>query len=176
MLLIPATSRVARTAIVPPVLCVPAAICSAPAKAAATRAVKTASRVSVMTEGGLASGAPSIPLTIKSFTNGSGQTSSQPTICGTTQPGAKVTISIVSDGISGEVVADGNGRFCWKPDKPLSAGEKDLLVVATKDDGQGQVTQKFTVITGRGFSWGWIIVILVVVAIIFGGYVYYKSL
>lgn len=133
--------------------------------------------ISPTPEGGLASGGPSIPLTIKSFTNGSGQTSAQPTICGTTEPGAKATISIVSDGVSGEVIADSAGRFCWKPDKPLSAGEKNLLVVATKDDSQGQVTQKFTVVPGRGgFSFGWIILILVLVAIAFGGYVYYKSL
>lgn len=97
-------------------------------------------------------------------------------ISGTTEPGAKVTISIVTDGISGEVIADDNGRWSWQPEKPLTAGEKDLLVVARKDGGQGQVAQKFTVVGGGGFSFGWIILILVLVAVSFGGYVYYKSL
>jgi hypothetical protein len=117
-------------------------------------------------------------LTVKSFTNGSGQTNSRPVISGTTEPGAKVTITVVNDGVSGEVIADSNGRFSWRPDKALSAGEKDLLIVARKDDGQGQVTQKFTVVAGGGFrfGFGWIILILVIVAIGFGGYVYYKSL
>ncbi len=124
----------------------------------------------------MASGGPSIALSVKSFTNGSGQTNSRPVISGTTEPGAKVTISIVTDGVSGEVIADSNGRWSWRPDKPLPAGEKDLLVVATKGGGQGQVAQKFTVVAGRGFSFGWIILILVIVAIAFGGYVYYKSL
>ena len=133
--------------------------------------------VSPTPEPGLAGGGPTIVLTVKSFTNGSGQTNGRPVISGTTEPGAKVTISILTDGISGEVIADGNGRWSWRPEKPLSAGEKDLLVVARKGDGQGQVAQKFTVVAGRGgFSFGWIILILVIVAVAFGGYVYYKSL
>lgn len=133
--------------------------------------------VSPTPEGGLATGGPTIVLTVKSFTNGSGQTNDRPIIAGTTEPGAKVTITIVTDGISGEVVADANGRWSWQPAKALSAGEKDLLVVARKGDGQGQVTQKFTVVAGRGgFSFGWIVLILVLVAVAFGGYVYYKSL
>jgi hypothetical protein len=129
-------------------------------------------------EGGLAGGGPTIALTVKSFTNGSGQTKDRPTISGTTEPGAKVTISIVTDGISGEVIADSNGRWSWTPEKPLTAGKKDLLVVATKENGQGQVSQSFTVVAGSGFkiSFGWIILLLVIIALSFGGYVYYKSL
>lgn len=135
------------------------------------------SLISPTPEGGLATGGPAIPLTVKSFTNGKGQTNDQPTISGTTAPGAKVTISVLTDGISGEVIADGNGRWSWRPDTELSPGKKDLLVVATKDDGQGQVTQSFTVVASRrGIGWGWIIVALILVAGVAGGYVYYKSL
>jgi hypothetical protein len=134
--------------------------------------------VSPTPEGGLATGGPAIALTVKSFTNGSGQTGNRPVISGTTVPGAKVTITVVTDGVSGEVIADSNGRWSWQPEKPLTAGEKDLLVVSRKDDGQGQVAQKFTVVAGAGFkfSFGWIILILVIIAVGFGGYVYYKSL
>lgn len=132
--------------------------------------------VSPTPEGGLASGGPSLPLTITSFTNSSGQAGARPVFSGTTTPGAKVTVTVLPDGVSGEVVADANGRWKWQPEKPLSAGEKDLLVVARKDGGQGQVTQKFAVVAGRGFSFGWIILILVIVAVGFGAYVYYKSL
>jgi large repetitive protein len=114
---------------------------------------------------------------MKSFTNSSGQASSKPVFSGTTEPGAKVTVSVVADGVRGEVIADANGRWSWTPEKPLTPGEKDVLVIATKDGSQGQVSQKFTVVaTGGGFSWGWIVLILVLVAVAFGGYVYYKSL
>ncbi len=132
--------------------------------------------ISPTPEGGLSTGGPSIPLTLTSFTNSSGQAGARPLFSGTTAPDAKVTITVVNDGVSGEVVADANGRWKWQPDKPLTAGAKDLLVVSRKDDGQGQVTQKFTVVAGRGFSFGWIILILVIAAIGFGAYVYYKSL
>jgi hypothetical protein len=129
-------------------------------------------------EPGLTGGGPSIALTVKSFANANGQTNDRPTITGTTVPGAKVVISIQPDGVSGEVIADANGKWSWRPDKPLSAGKKDILVVATKDNGQGQVAQSFTVVEGSGFriSFGWIVLILVLIALAFGGYVYYKSL
>lgn len=92
-------------------------------------------------------------------------------------PGAKVTVSILPDGVSGEVVADANGKWSWRPEKPLSGGKKDILVVSRKDDGQGQVNQSFTVPESKsGFSFGWVILILVIVALGFGAYVYYKSL
>lgn len=132
--------------------------------------------VSPTPEGGLASGGPTLPLTITSFTNSSGQASARPLFSGTTVPGAKVTITVLPDGVSGEVTADANGRWKWQPEKPLTAGQKDLLIVSRKDGGQGQVTQKFTAVAGRSFSFGWIIVILVIVAVGFGAYVYYKSL
>ena len=133
--------------------------------------------VSPTPEPGFGGGGPTIPLSVKSFTNDSGQTGPRPTFSGTTEPGAKVTVTVHPDGVSAEVVADGSGRWSWTPEEPLSAGKKDLLVVARKGDSQGQITQPFTVVAGRGgFSWGWIILILVIVAVGFGGYVYYKSL
>lgn len=93
-----------------------------------------------------------------------------------TAPGARVTVSVFPDGVTGDVTADGSGKWCWRPMKSLSPGAKSLLVVAKNADGQGQVAQTFTVVTSSGgFSAGWILLILILVALGFGGYVYYKS-
>jgi len=100
-----------------------------------------------------------------------------PTITGLTEPGATVTVSIFPDGVSGTVVADASGRWSWRSTKTLSPGAKSLLVVAKNAaGGQGQVNQSFTVAQGKaGSPGGLIILILVVVGLGFGGYVYYKS-
>jgi hypothetical protein len=118
-----------------------------------------------------------INLTVSSFVDGNGQTNDRPYICGMSEPGAQVTISVFPDGVNGDVTADTSGKWCWRPAKGLSAGKKNLLVVAKKADGQGQIALTFTVVASaaRGFSWGWIIAILIVASIGFGGYVYYKS-
>jgi hypothetical protein len=127
------------------------------------------------TETGLGGGRQ-VALTVSSFTNDKGVAASTPTITGLTEPGATVTISIFPDGVSGTVTADASGRYSWRSTKTLSAGQKSLLVVAHKDDGQGQVSQAFTVVAKAGVNpWGIVILILVVVALAFGGYVYYKS-
>ena len=119
-----------------------------------------------------------IVLSVSTFTNGKGETNDTPTISGISEPGATIDISILPDGVNGEVIADSAGKWTWRPTKPLTAGKKDLLVVAKLADGQGQVKQSFTVIASAkgGFGWGWIILIMVLVAVGFGAYVYYKSL
>jgi len=117
-----------------------------------------------------------VVLTVSSFTNSAGVAANPPTITGLTEPGASVTISIFPDGVSGTVTADASGRWSWRATKTLSAGQKNLLVVAQKDNGQGQVSQAFTVAAGRGGSpWGTIILILLLAAVGFGGYTYYRS-
>lgn len=47
--------------------------------------------------------------------------------------------------------------------------------MATKDGAQGQVTKTFTVVGGGGFNFGFVILIMVLAAVGFGGYVFYKS-
>ncbi len=118
-----------------------------------------------------------IVLTVSSFTDKNGLTNDKPTICGKSEPGAKVTVSIFPDGVSGVTTADTVGNWCWKPDKKLSAGAKDVSVVAQKDDGQGSVKQSFTVVASKPFNWwGLVIFLMVIIAIGFGGYVYYNSM
>ena len=122
-------------------------------------------------------GQRNVILTVSSFTDSKGNSNNKPNICGLTEPGATVDISVLPDGASGEVTADDSGKWCWQPTTALSAGQKDLLVVAKKSDGQGQVKQSFTVAAAKAASpWGWIILILILIAVGFGGYVYYKSL
>lgn len=128
------------------------------------------------TESGLGS-TQQVALTVSSFTDDKGVASSDPTITGLTESGALVTISIFPDGVSGTVTADASGRWSWKSTKTLTPGTKSLLVVAKNADGsQGQVNRTFTVTAAKGGNpWGILVLILVIAAIGFGGYVYYKS-
>lgn len=114
-------------------------------------------------------------LTVAQFTNSQGQTGNQPTISGTSEPEAKITITISPDGVGGEAWADKNGRWVFRVPKKLSPGEKTILVVATKDGKQGSVTQPFTVKGGGGISFGSILAIMIITALAAGGYVVYKS-
>jgi hypothetical protein len=117
-----------------------------------------------------------LPLTVGSFTDSKSQTNEQPTFSGTSLPDAKVTVTIYPDGVGGEVFADKNGKWTFRPTQKLTPGPKNLLVVATKDNAQGQVTKQFTVVKGAGFSvFGVILLIMVLIAVGFGVYVYIKS-
>jgi len=120
-------------------------------------------------------GGRQIVLTVSSFTNDSGQTGPTPTLTGLTEPGAKVTISIFPDGVFGEVTADSSGRWSWRSPKALTAGKKDLLVIAKKDDGQGQVSQSFTAVAGGGGISNSLLIVLLVLGLGVGGYLYFKS-
>lgn len=118
-----------------------------------------------------------IVLSMSSFTDKNGNTNDKPTFTGITEPGATVTISIFPDGVNGTVTADTSGRWTWKPTKALSPGKKDVVVVSKKDDGQGQVTQSFTAVAGPKVNWfSIVLVVMVVIAVGFGAFVYYKSL
>ena len=122
-------------------------------------------------------GQRNVILTVSNFTDSKGNSNNKPNICGFTEPGATVDVSILPDGVSGEVTADNSGKWCWQTTKELTGGKKDLLVVAKKSDGQGQVKQSFTAVaTKAGSPWGWIILLFILIAVGFGGYVYYKSL
>lgn len=123
--------------------------------------------------GGLALRA--LPLTVGSFTDSKGQTGANPTISGISEPDAKITITVYPDGIGGEVYADKNGKWTYKFTKKLTPGAKSILVVATKPDGQAQVSKTFTVVGGGGNPFGLILLILVLAAVGFGVYVYVKS-
>ncbi len=120
-------------------------------------------------------GGRQIVLTVSSFTSDEGLSGPTPTFTGLTEPGAKVTISIFPDGVFGEVTADSSGRWSWRTTKTLTAGKKDLLVVAKKDDGQGQVSQAFTVVAGSGGSFNTLLIVLVLLGVGVGGYFYFKS-
>jgi hypothetical protein len=118
-----------------------------------------------------------IVLTVSPFSDNAGRTGSRISVRGTTEPGAKVVVSVLPDGVNSEVLADASGKWQIRLNKALTAGEKTLVVTATKDDGVGRVKQPFTVVaTSGGIGLGWIVVILVIAALAFGGYVYYKSL
>lgn len=128
------------------------------------------------TESGLTS-TGAVAITVSSFTDSSGVAPATPTITGLTEPGALVTISIFPDGVTGTVTADSSGRWSWRSPKALTPGQKNLLVVAKNADGsQGQVSQTFTVAAAKaGSPWGIILILMIIIAIGFGGYVYYKS-
>jgi len=117
-----------------------------------------------------------LQLSIGNFTDKKQQTNLNPTIRGTAEPDSKVTITVYPDGIGGEVYADKSGKWSYTFTKKLSPGVKNLLVVATKPDGQAQESQQFTAVgSGGGFNFGWIILLMVLSAIGFGAYVYVKS-
>lgn len=117
----------------------------------------------------------SLPLTVGDFTDRKGQTGLNPTVSGITEPDAKVTVTVYPDGVGGEVIADKNGKWSYKFTKKLSPGNKNLLIIATKSDGQAQTSKQFTTVGSAGFNFGWIILIMVIAAVGFGAYVYVKS-
>lgn len=122
------------------------------------------------------SGGRKIVLTIGTFTDLNGVSSNQPFIYGSSEPGAHITVSILPDGFGGEIVANKVGNWSWKPEKALSPGSKTVAVVAKKDTGQGQLKQTFTVAAAKGGNpFGLVLLLMVLVALGFGGYVYYKS-
>lgn len=115
-------------------------------------------------------------LTVGGFTDSKSQTTQTPTISGTAEPDSKVTITVYPDGIGGEVYADKNGKWSFTFTKKLTPGPKSLLIVATKPDGQAQVSKEFTVVGGGGGNpFGIILLIMVLGAVGFGVYVYIKS-
>jgi hypothetical protein len=124
---------------------------------------------------GVSGGGRLLALTVGGFTDSKSQTGSQPTISGTSEPDAKISVTIYPDGVGAEVFADKNGKWSFRPTKKLTPGPKSILVVATKDGAQGQVTKQFTVVGGGGFNFGTLILIMVILAVGFGGYVFYKS-
>lgn len=118
----------------------------------------------------------SLPLTVGGFSDKKGQTGENPTISGLSEPDAKITVTVYPDGIGGEVYADKTGKWTYKFTKKLTPGAKSVLVVATKPDGQAQVNKTFTVVGGGGTNWfGVILVVMILVAVGFGVYVYVKS-
>ncbi len=118
----------------------------------------------------------SLPLTVGGFSDKKGQTGETPTISGVSEPDAKITITVYPDGVGGEVYADKTGKWTYKFTKKLSPGAKSVLVVATKPDGQAQVNKTFTVVGGGGTNWfGIVLLIMILVAVGFGAYVYIKS-
>jgi hypothetical protein len=115
-------------------------------------------------------------LTVGGFADNNHRTSDTPTVFGTAEPDSKVTVTVYPDGIGGEVYADKNGKWSYKFTKKLSPGAKNLLVVATKPDGQAQVAQQFTVVAGPSINpFGIVLVIMILAALGFGAYVYVKS-
>lgn len=118
----------------------------------------------------------SLPLTVGGFTDRKGQTGQRPTISGISEPDAKITITVYPDGIGGEVYADKNGKWTYTFTKKLSPGAKNVLIVATKPDGQAQTSKTFTVVGGGGPNWfGIALLAMIVTAVGFGAYVYIKS-
>lgn len=113
---------------------------------------------------------------MSTFTDRKGQTGSTPTVSGISEPDAKITITVYPDGFGGEVYADKTGKWSYKFTKKLSPGVKSMLIVATKADGQAQVTREFTVVGGgSGNPFGLILLLMIVIAVGFGAYVYVKS-
>lgn len=118
----------------------------------------------------------SLPLTVGGFADRKGQTGVTPTISGVSEPDAKITITVYPDGVGGEVYADKTGKWTYKFTKKLTPGPKTVLVVATKPDGQAQASKSFTVVGSSGGNpFGIILAIMIVAALGFGAYVYYKS-
>lgn len=117
-------------------------------------------------------------LTVGTFTDAKRQTTQTPTISGISEPDAKVTVTVYPDGIGGEVYADKTGKWSFTFTKKLNPGQKNLLVVATKPDGQAQASQQFTVVGSSGSGngiFGWILLLMILSAVGFGIYVYVKS-
>ncbi len=117
-----------------------------------------------------------LQLTVGSFTDGKQQTNQTPTISGTAEPDSKITVTVYPDGIGGEVYADKNGKWTFTFTKKLNPGAKNLLVVATKPDGQAQIAKQFTVVGGGSANpFGIILLVMILAAVGFGAYVYVKS-
>lgn len=69
----------------------------------------------------------------------SGQTTAgQPIFSGGAAPGAKITITIQSDLVTGTVYADAGGSWTWMPPSELGAGTHTATITAT--DSSGNVT------------------------------------
>lgn len=118
----------------------------------------------------------SLLLTVGGFADNNHRTNDTPTVFGTAEPDSKVTVTVYPDGIGGEVYADKNGKWSYKFTKKLTPGAKNLLVVATKPDGQAQVAQQFTVVAGPSINpFGIVLIIMILAALGFGAYVYVKS-
>jgi len=118
----------------------------------------------------------SLPLTVGGFTDKKGQTGQTPSISGVSEPDAKITITVYPDGVGGEVYADKNGKWTYKFTKKLTPGAKNVLIVATTPDGQAQTSKAFTVVGGSSTNWfGIVLLVMILVAVGFGAYVYIKS-
>lgn len=118
----------------------------------------------------------SLPLTVGGFTDKKGQTGQTPSISGVSEPDAKITITVYPDGVGGEVYADKNGKWTYKFTKKLTPGAKNVLIVATTPDGQAQTSKAFTVVGGSSTNWfGIVLLVMIIVAVGFGAYVYVKS-
>lgn len=126
--------------------------------------------------GAIGQGGTLLPLTVAAFTDVQGRANPLLVLSGTTEPGVKVVATVTPDNTSSETVADTSGRWSLQFKKKLSPGAKQLLVVAVKPNvGQGEHRQAFAVAGGGGISFGPILAVMILVALGFGGYVYFKQ-
>lgn len=71
---------------------------------------------------------------------------SQPLFKGTASPGSNVKITIHSDEVQTQVIADNWGSWSYRPKSPLSPGEHTISITAQDEFGLLKtITQKFTV-------------------------------
>lgn len=88
---------------------------------------------------------PLVPVTLASAILGKTLTDPRPTFRGKASPGAKVTIVIESNPITGTVYADTYGNWSWTPTEDIPQGSHKITITAV--DEQNRTTQTFATFT-----------------------------
>jgi hypothetical protein len=114
-------------------------------------------------------------LTIDPFYNSKKQVNPTLSISGTSDPEAKLDISIFPDGITTTVTADSLGNWEYAITNKLTNGDKQLTIISrTASGGQMTKMETFTVVGRFQFPFAGVIFSLLI-AFCVGGYILYQK-